>query len=109
MPGRGGCRHGAGRKAAWRHTETQTIRVPVALKETILDIGKDLDQGEEIWRGRTCFEIKQLISQWETKCDQLDAAQAECVQTLLTELRDILAHTGRGRGRRCRQRDLQEI
>ena len=46
--GRGGERKGAGRKAAWKHGETQTIRVPKVLAEQILEIAKRLDSGDII-------------------------------------------------------------
>ena len=46
--GRGGERKGAGRKAAWKHGETQTIRVPKVLADQILEIAKKLDSGEVI-------------------------------------------------------------
>ncbi len=46
--GRGGCREGAGRKHAWKHGETQTIRVPKALVSQLLEIARKLDEGEAI-------------------------------------------------------------
>jgi hypothetical protein len=45
MPGRGELRRKAGRKAVWQDRETQRIRVPVAIKEQLLDIGTELDWG----------------------------------------------------------------
>ncbi len=46
--GRGGYRRHAGRKAGWRHGATQTIRVPIALTDELLEIGRNLDRGEHI-------------------------------------------------------------
>jgi len=45
MPG--GARPGAGRKSGWQHSETQTIRVPVALAEQVLAYARRLDAGED--------------------------------------------------------------
>lgn len=42
----GGTREGAGRKAAWKHGETTTIRVPAALREQVLEAARQLDEGQ---------------------------------------------------------------
>lgn len=102
MPGRGGCRQGAGRKAAWEHGKTETIRVPVALKSTILDIGRELDQGEEIFSSSTCMELQRLVQEWEDKCQNNDAAEWQYVQQLLAEIKDILSRRKMRHRRRAR-------
>jgi len=47
MP-RGGNRDGAGRKAGWKNSETQVIRVPKNLAVQILDIARNLDAGFQV-------------------------------------------------------------
>jgi O-acetyl-ADP-ribose deacetylase (regulator of RNase III) len=42
---RGGCRSGAGAKPKWKHSETKTIRVPIAIADQVLEIAKMIDQG----------------------------------------------------------------
>jgi len=92
MNGRGGWRRGAGRKAGWRHGETQTIRVPVALKEQLLEIGRQLDQGEEIYDGDTYSEIDAIVNKWQAKCDanSPDSPEWQQVSELLKEIREVL-------------------
>ena len=45
---RGGNREGAGRKAGWKNSETQVIRVPKILAAQILDIARSLDLGFQV-------------------------------------------------------------
>ena len=47
MP-RGGPRPNSGRKSPWIHTPTQTIRVPSAFADQLLEVAHQLDQGEVI-------------------------------------------------------------
>lgn len=93
MNGRGGWRRGAGRKAGWRHGETQTIRVPVALKEQLLEIGRQLDEGEEIYDGDTYSEIYAIVNKWQAKCDANapDSPEWQQVSQLLKEIREVLS------------------
>lgn len=46
--GRGGKRKGAGRKSGWRHSETQTIRVPKIFAAQILEYARQLDAGNDV-------------------------------------------------------------
>lgn len=46
--GRGGAREGAGAHSKWRHGKTQTIRVPVAISDQVLEIAKKLDREETL-------------------------------------------------------------
>ena len=46
--GRGGYRVNAGRKSSWRHSETQTIRVPKVFVRQLMNLARKLDQGESI-------------------------------------------------------------
>jgi len=48
QPSRGGYRENAGRKSSWQHGETQTIRVPKAFANQLIQIARRLDNGEEI-------------------------------------------------------------
>lgn len=68
---RGGYREGAGRKQAWKHGETQTIRVPKALAAQILDIARKLDEGEllDFVTKSKVSEIPQDDSVSESKVD----------------------------------------
>ncbi len=95
--GRGGWRQNAGRKAGWRHGETQTIRVPVALKEQLLEIGRQLDNGEFVGNP-TNEELDELLYRWQAKCDAqpADAPEWEKVRQLLGEIEGILATEQRG-------------
>ncbi len=102
MPGRGGYRRGAGRKAIWQDPETQTIRVPAALKEQLLDIGKGLDQGQEFYDGRTCSELRRIIQDWETKFQGNDSPDWQLVRQLLDEIQSVLS-AAPIRGHRCRR------
>lgn len=90
--GRGGWRQNAGRKAAWRHGETQTIRVPVALKEQLLEIGKKLDSGEFVGNP-TDEELEQVLYKWQVECDAQpeDAPEWQKVRQLLGEIDRVLA------------------
>jgi hypothetical protein len=108
MMGRGGFRQNAGRKGMWQNGETQTIRVPVAIKEELVHIGKQLDQGEEIISGKTCVELEHLLNEWDAKCAVNQGAEYQPVRELIGQIRGILADRpmgsrGQGRGN-CRQR-----
>lgn len=106
MHGRGGCRHGAGRPGAWRHGQTQTIRVPMALKEQLLEITRQLDNGETV--GFAENDLQQLINRWQQECDAAspDAVEWQKVRQLLAELQQVLltstAGCGNGKGHRGR-------
>lgn len=43
---RGGKRKGAGRKSVWKHSATQSIRVPKVFAAQLLEIARRLDDGE---------------------------------------------------------------
>ena len=43
--GRGGYRINAGRKSSWRHSETQTIRVPKIFVQPLMKLARQWDQG----------------------------------------------------------------
>ena len=89
---RGGYRQGAGRKAGWRHGATQTIRVPVALREELLEIARQLDNREFI-RKRTYSEINALLDRWQTKYDAEPASSNEWqkVRQLIDEIQELIA------------------
>jgi len=102
MPGRGGYRQGAGRRAVWQDPETQTIRVPVAIKDQLLDIGRGLDQGQEFYDGQTCSELRRDIQDWESKCQQNDSPEWQLVHQLLGEIQEVLLRRP-VKARRCRR------
>lgn len=92
MPGRGGYRRGAGRKGVWQDRETQTIRVPVALKDQLLDIGRGLDRGQEFYDGKTCAQLREVIQTWETKCQENeDSPEWQLVRQLLDDIENVLS------------------
>jgi hypothetical protein len=114
MMGRGGFRQNAGRKGMWENGETQTIRVPVAIKDELVHIGKELDQGQEIIAGRTCRELEQLLNEWDAKCSLNQGAEYQQVKELIGQIRTVLANRprkgrGHGQGRgNCRQMGLEQ-
>lgn len=89
---RGGSRRGAGRKAGWRHGETQTIRIPVALREQLLEIARQLDNKEFIGE-RMSSELNTLLGKWEAKCNAQPASSTEWqkVRQLIDEIQEIIA------------------
>ncbi len=89
---RGGCRQGAGRKSCWRQGRTQTIRVPVAIAEQLLEIGRQLDRGEE---ADTQTPLQALLKQWRATCDAQppDDLQWQQVRQLLSEIDEVLAQS----------------
>ncbi len=90
MHRRGGCRHGAGRPGAWRHGQTQTIRVPMALKEQLLEITRQLDNGETV--GFAENDLQELMNRWQQECNAAspDAVEWQKVRQLLAELQQVL-------------------
>ena len=94
--GRGGYRQGAGRKAGWRQGQTQTIRVPIALKEQLLEISRQLDRGEDICPP-TYSALRILIDEWQEKCEAHppDAPQWQKVRQLIGEIQNLLAPDSR--------------
>ena len=90
--GRGGYRQGAGRKAGWRQGQTQTIRVPIALKDQLLKISKQLDRGEDIC-SPTYSALKTLIEEWQGMCEAHppDAPEWQKVRQLIGEIQNLLA------------------
>ena len=90
--GRGGYRRHAGRKAGWRHGATQTIRVPIALTEELLDIGRKLDRGEYMCQ-RKYSELNAILSEWQAKCDAepIESGEWQKVRLLLGEIRQLLS------------------
>ena len=89
---RGGYRQGAGRKAGWKHGETQTIRIPVALRDELLTIARQLDNRESI-QVRTDSELKTLIDKWQAKCDAETASSHEWqqVRQLINEIQEMIS------------------
>jgi hypothetical protein len=45
---RGGYRKGSGRKPSWNHPDTQLIRIPKLFASQLLQLARQLDQGEYI-------------------------------------------------------------
>ena len=90
--GRGGYRRQAGRKAGWRHGTTQTIRVPIALREELLEIGRKLDRGEYMCQ-RTYSELNVILSKWQAKCDAepIESREWQKVRELLGEVQQLLS------------------
>lgn len=58
MP-RGGHRENAGRKAGWKNSETQVIRVPKVFVPQLLKIAKDLDVGRAVESAPQIYEQPQ--------------------------------------------------
>ena len=89
--GRGGYRQGAGRKAGWRQGQTQTIRVPIALKDQLLEISRQLDRGQDIC-SPTCSTLKTLIDEWQEMCEAPppEAPEWQKVRQLIGEIQNLL-------------------
>ncbi|MDJ0714230.1 MAG: hypothetical protein QNJ54_08405 [Prochloraceae cyanobacterium] len=97
---RGGYRQGAGRKAGWRHGETQTIRVPVALREQLLEIARQLDNREFI-PDRTYSELNALLGEWQVKCDAepVNSIEWQKVRQLIDEIQELISPEARASGK----------
>lgn len=97
---RGGCRRGAGRKPGWRHGRTQTIRVPVALAEQLLEMARKLDLSEDRSEDRGTEKVdnpwsklQAVLSEWQGKCEgePADSPEWEKVRQLLSEIEQALS------------------
>lgn len=98
MKGRGGFRQGAGRKPLWQNGETQTIRVPMALKDDLMSIGRELDQGRGVIMGKTCVQLENIVEQWEAKCEENQGEEWDNIRQLILEIKEVLAQR-QNRGR----------
>lgn len=99
MRGRGGMRQGAGRKGRWQNGETQTIRVPVALKEDLVTLGQQLDQGQGVIAGKPLMQLETVLAHWQEQSYLHPEESWEPVRQLLGEIEAILAQGFcRGRG-----------
>ena len=89
--GRGGYRQGAGRKAGWRQGQTQTIRVPIALKDQLLEISRQLDRGEDICPPNY-LALKILLDEWQRRCEAhpSDSLEWQKVRQLIIEIQNLL-------------------
>lgn len=76
----------------WRHGETQTIRVPVALREQLLEIARLLDNREFI-RERTYSKLNTLLGEWQAKCDAESVSSTEWqkVRQLIDEIQELIS------------------
>lgn len=100
MSGRGGMRQGAGRKGMWQNGETQTIRVPVALKEDLVTLGQQLDQGRGVIAGKTLMQLENVLTHWQEQSHLHPEESWQPVRQLLEEIEAILAQGScRDRGR----------
>ncbi len=100
MKGRGGMRAGAGRKGMWQNGETQTIRVPVALKDDLVTLGQQLDRGRGVIAGKVRIQLEAVLAHWQAESSLHPEESWQPVRKLLGELETILAETycqGRGR------------
>lgn len=100
MRGRGGMRPGAGRKGQWQNGETQTIRVPLALKEDLVTLGQQLDRGQGIVAGKVRLQLETVLAHWQAASASHPEESWQPVRQLLAELEGILAEApGIGAGR----------
>lgn len=104
MKGRGGLRPGAGRKGGWQSGETQTIRVPTALKGDLLALGRQLDQGEGVIGGRLRRDLDALVIRWREQSADRSEGDWPAVGQLLDELETLVDSRGCGGGHRHRRR-----
>jgi hypothetical protein len=100
MRGRGGIRPGAGRKGNWQQGETQTIRVPAAIKEDLLTLGQQLDRGHGVIAGQSVQQLESVLAHYQAQCDANSGEEWQVVRQLISEVRTILEqNTHRGFGR----------
>lgn len=100
MRGRGGIRPGAGRKGNWQQGETQTIRVPAAIKEDLLTLGQQLDRGHGVIAGQSLQQLESVLAHYQAQCDANSGEEWQVMRQLISEVRTILEHnTHRGFGR----------
>jgi hypothetical protein len=93
-------RQGAGRKGMWQNGETQTIRVPVVLKEDLVTLGQQLDQGQGVIAGKSLKQLETVLARWQEQSHLHPEESWEPVRQLLGEIEAILAQgscVGRGR------------
>lgn len=95
MKGRGGMRPGAGRKSAWQSGATKTIRVPEALEEELLSLGKHLDRGQAVLAGQTLRQLEDILVNYQARCDTNPAEEWQPVRQLIAEIRAVLEHAPR--------------
>lgn len=91
MKGRGGIRLGAGRKSAWQSGVTKTIRVPAALEEELLCLGKYLDRGQTVLAGQTLNQLEDILADYQTQCDINPDESWQPVRQLIHDIRLVLA------------------
>jgi hypothetical protein len=72
---RGGKRKGAGRKSIWKHSATQSIRVPKIFAAQLLEIARRLDDGEV---------LELVSSSKETNDEQLESVSSLNDQLTIT-------------------------
>ncbi len=100
MKGRGGMRSGAGRKGMWQNVDTQTIRVPVALKDDLVTLGQQLDQGRGVIAGKVRMQLEAVLAHWQAESSLHPEESWQPMRKLLGELEAILAETScQGHGR----------
>ena len=104
MRGRGGMRPGAGRKSAWQSGATKTIRVPAAIEEELLTLGKHLDRGQAVLTGQTLHQLEDILANYQAQCDTNPDEAWEPVRQLIAEIQTVLDQAPlRGRGRMGRR------
>jgi hypothetical protein len=93
--------------------------VPIAIKEELLSLGQQLDQGQGVIGGGLRQQLEQLLQDWEAQCGEQSEGEWLAVQQLLGEIRTLLdqapcsnrgqgdrhqrqfRHGQRGQGRNC--------
>jgi hypothetical protein len=91
-------RAGAGRKSPWQNGDTQTIRVPMAIKEELLFLGQQLDRGQGIIGGGLRRQLETLLQDWEAQCGEQSEGEWLAVRQLLGEIRALLDQVPCGHG-----------
>jgi hypothetical protein len=84
----------------WQNGETQTIRVPIALKDDLVTLGQQLDQGRGVIAGKVRMQLETVLAHWQAESSLHPEEGWQPVRKLLGELEAILAEPScQGRGR----------
>jgi hypothetical protein len=83
--GRGGHREKAGRKSGWKHSETQTIRVPKVFAAQLLEYARLLDSGFVLF---DCSPVAEVIPEIDSETQSISDIDVAPGQIRLFEFGD---------------------
>lgn len=99
IDGRGGYRENAP-KPTWNYGKTTTMRVPIALKDELLKIAREMDKGGNPNNPPSLQGVRAVLTQYRNLLDEKpskgkattrkDTARWENVEKLVSELEGVL-------------------